>query len=283
MRAAFPGLLVEGDLDGRSGPLDTEQGVHITGSVRADLALRTAGDLEVEGQVEAGARIEAGGQVKVRGGILGRDTRIVAHGGVRAGRIEAAEVVARGDVVVAGYVRHARVRASGGVVVEQGGLLGGEIRAVTHVAIGGAVGAPSGEGTLIDIVADPEAAARLAKVEEGLQLCERDIGRILRALGAAAVRAGEIEAAVGRLSAGKRKFAIEILKQLQQLMQLREQLLSKRQVYQQHGAQTLSQARVSAAGRVFQGTCIRLGGRRLDLSAPLDAPVFYLTEEGIRW
>lgn len=283
MTAVFPGVLVEGDLDDRRGPIDAARNLRITGSVRAGLAVRAEGDVEVGGQVEAGACIEAGGQVRVRGGIIGGDTRVVAHRGVRAGQIQEAEVVARGDVVITGSVAHARVRASGGVIVEQGGLLGGETRAVTRIAIGGAMGAPSGERTVIDIVADPEAQARLVRVEEGLELCERDIGRILRALGATAVTATEIQGAVGRLSAGKRKFAIEILKQLQQLVQLREQLLVKQQAHQEHCAQTLSQARVWAAGRVFKGTCIRMGGRCLELDAPLDAPVFYLREEGIRW
>jgi hypothetical protein len=283
MSAALPALLVEGDLDPGRGPLEVEQALRVAGSVRAGLSVRSAGDVEVEGQVEEGACIEAGGQVRVRGGILGRRTQVAAHGGVRAGRIEEAEVIARGDVVVAGSVVRARVRASGGVVVEGGGLLGGETRAVTRIAVGGAMGAPSGESTVAEIVADPEAEARLARVGEGLQRCERDIGRILRALGAAAVSAAEIQGAVARLSAGKRKFAIEILKQLRQLMQLQEQLLAKQQTHQQHRALTLSQARISAAGTVYKGTCIRVGGRQLDLAAALEAPVFYLTEEGIRW
>jgi uncharacterized protein (DUF342 family) len=274
------GLLVEGDLDGRRGPIDTGQSVRITGSVRVEV--RAAGDVEVEGQVEEGARIEAGGQVAVRGGILGRHTRVVAHRGVRAGRIEGAEVVARGDVRVAGPVVRARVRASGGLVVEEGDLLGGEARAVTRIAVAGAIGASSGESTVAEIVADPEAQARLARVEEGLQVCERDIGRILRALGVAALTPAEVQAAVGRMSAAKRRFAIEILKQLQQLLQVREQLRAKGQLHQQRLDQTLAQARISAA-RVFRGTSVRLGGRGLDLGDALEAPVFYLTEEGIRW
>jgi uncharacterized protein (DUF342 family) len=281
MTAALAGLLIEGDLDKGRGPLDTQQSVRIAGSVRAQV--RAGGDVRVDGQVEEGACIEAGGRVEVGGGITGRQTRVVAHNGVRAGHIREAEVMACGDVLVAGTVAHARVRASGGLIVEQGDLLGGEARAVTGIAIGGAVGAPSGESTVVDIVADPEAEARLARVQEGLQLCERDIGRILRALRVAALTPAELQGAIGRLSAGKRQFAIEILKQLQQLVQLREQLLAKQQAHQQRSAHTLSQARVWATGTVFKGTRIRLGGRQLDLDTALEAPVFYLTEEGIRW
>jgi len=276
------GLLVEGDLDGRRGPIDTAQSVRITGSVRAALVVLAGGDVEVEGQVEEGARIEAGGQVAVRGAILGRHTQVVAYRGVRAGRIEAAEVVARGDVLVVGPVLHARVRASGGLVLEGGDLLGGEARAVTRITVGGAIGAPSGEPTVAEIVADPEAEARLGRVEEGLQVCERDIGRILRALGVGALAPVEIQAAVGRMSAAKRKFAIEILKQLQQLVQLRQQLQAKKQLHQQRLDQTLAQARISAA-RAFRGTSVRLGGRGLDLGDALETPVFHLTEEGVRW
>ena len=276
-------LIVEGDLDSGKGPIETKGSVRINGSVRPNLTVKAGGDVEVGGEVAAGAAIEARGRVTVFGSVVGDGTRIVSQSSVRAAGIQAADVMARGEIVVRGEIAGARIRSGARLLVEEGGIGGGQVHAVSGIAIGGAVGSSAGESTVVGIVADPEGAARLAKVHQGLEFCEKDIVRILRTLGMKTVSRGQIQAVFQRLPAAKRSFAIEILKQLNQIVKLREELLDKRAAHEQESAHRLEAAEISVSGTVFPGTRVRIGEQERYLDERLEAPVFCLADGEIRW
>ena len=257
--------------------------VRIAGSVRPGLVVEAGGDVEVSGDVEAGARIDAKGEIAVTGGIVGDRARVVARGCVRTVHVRQGEVMARGDVVVRNGNARARVRTGGRLAVGSGGISGGEARAVTGIEVSGPVGAPAGETAEVGIVADPEIAARLAKVRQGLNFCERDIGRILRTLGLKTVSKARIQTVFQRLPASKKRFAIEILKQLNQLVKLREELLEKQAVHQARSARIMEKAGIAIAGTALSGTRIRIGEQKLELDRDIETPVFHLTHGVISW
>jgi len=265
-------LLVDGDVDAARGDIDTERSVRISGSVVGPLSLEMMADIEVGGRIEAGAHIEAQGGIVVGGGIVGSATQVRALGDVRAGRIAEAEVLARGGIEVEGHISRARVRAGSQLHVGAGGIVGGEVSAVTDLKVAGDVGVDS----LLAIAPDPDTSARLAKVREGLDFCENDIGRILRTLGLKTVARAEIQVAFQRAPAHKRKFFIGILKQLNQLVKLREQLLGKRREHEERRAKKLRAASITVSGTVFAGTRIGIGEAELVLEKGLPGVQFYL-------
>ena len=275
-----PALRIDGDVDDRGGSIDTDRDVRVTGSVRANLGVRTEGSVAVGADVEAGAEVNAGGDVAVCGGIVG--ARVVAMGGVRAGHIRDGEVMARGEVA-AGRVDGARVRAGARLVVDNGGnITGGEAYAVAGLEVGGTVGALSGQETVVGLMADPDAAARLAKVREGLAFCEADIMRIMRTLGLRTVSKAEIQVMFQRTPPSKRKFAIGILKQLNQLVKVREELQEKGAQHEARRDQVLRDGEIRILGTAYAGVHIRIGEADRVLSEALDRPIFSLTDHGIQ-
>ncbi|MBT4498965.1 MAG: DUF342 domain-containing protein [Gemmatimonadetes bacterium] len=278
-------LLIDGDVDEERGSIDADRDLRIAGSVRSNITVKTTGSVEIGGEVGAGAQIDARGDVSVSGGIAGEGARVVAAGNVRAGHIRDGEAMAHGDIAVGDYVGHARVRAGGRLVVEGTGdaIMGGETYATIALEVGGTVGSSSGESTVVGIMADPESAARLAKVHQGLRFCETDILRILRTLGLKNVDKAQIQAVFQRTPTNKKKFFIDILKQLNQLVKVREELFKKRDMHQDESARRLREAQIRIAGKALAGVQIRMGELEFTLPQDLLGPSFYLADGRIGW
>jgi uncharacterized protein (DUF342 family) len=275
IRAPGDVLQVDGDLDDRFGPIDTGGAVRIAGGVRPNLSLSAGGSVEIG--------IQAQGDVTILGEAVGPDTRVVSQAGLTIACVRDAEVVARGDVDAGRVAGRSRLTAGGRLVVREGGLPKGEASATRGISIAGPAGSPGTEGPLVVISRDPEIRTRLDKVHEGLDFCEKDIGRILRTLGMRSVSRAEVEAMFQRTPTAKRKFVLQILKHLEQLAALKEDLVARQSACTRESDTLLADARIEVTGVAYSGTRLRIGEQHLDLGQNLEAPVFRLDPSGIRW
>ena len=145
-------LVLQQDVDFRSGNIDFPGPVTVRGDVASGFVLRAAGEVQIAGNVD-GATVIAEGDVTVQGGFLaeaeGHHGRIESGGTVRVGFVEGGVVVARGDVVVARELMRSRVQAGGSVRVEGAGRIrGGHVVAYRDVRAG-AIGSPIGTSTVV--------------------------------------------------------------------------------------------------------------------------------------
>lgn len=270
-----------GDIQGDAhNTIETNQSVNVGGSVLAGLTIRSGGDVQVGGDIETGVRIEAQGDVIVRGGMVGAATTIVSQGDVALGGVRDGDIMARGNVTVNGLLSRARVRS--GKQLNLGNMVGGEVYAVDGIKIGGLVGASDDVFSTVGIVPDPEAGAKLSRVQEGIVFCERDIGRILSTLGLQTVNKAQLQVVFQRTPPHKRKFVIGLLKQLNQLVQAREDLHQKQKSYQEAQKEKLYCAQIKFAGEVCAGTRIYFGEVNLTLDRDLNASVFQLIDNQIQ-
>lgn len=81
----------------------------------------------------------------------------------------------------------------------------------------------------------------------------------------------------------KRKFLIEILKQLDQLTRMREQLVDKREKQRILAADHLSRINLRVLGSVLEGVQIRIGEAVHNVTKTLRAPVFRLADNAVHW
>ena len=140
---------VNGDCDISVGNIDFDGSVQISGSVRSGNTIKATGGVVVGGVVEA-ATIIAGGNVEIKSGMQGADKgRIEAGGSVTALYIERGTVIADGSVNVDVSI-HSHIETGGTLTAKgkRGAIIGGRAGAAGNV-IANYIGAVSNTATEI--------------------------------------------------------------------------------------------------------------------------------------
>ena len=120
-------LVVDGDVDIRTGDIDSAGDVIIKGDVRSGRAVAARGSVAVSGVVEA-STITAGGDVSVECGIAGRGKgRIQANGKITIGYVNQATLEAISGLVIGSSAMNSTLLTDGDVLIEGEGVLVGGV------------------------------------------------------------------------------------------------------------------------------------------------------------
>ncbi|RLC48656.1 MAG: hypothetical protein DRH70_00535 [Candidatus Coatesbacteria bacterium] len=130
-------LLVEGDIDVRSGDVEADGDVVVRGDVRSGRSVSAKGSITIHGVVEA-ATVVAGGDVSVQCGVAGRDRgSITAQGKVAVGYVNEAKLDAKAEIVIGSSAMNSTLLTDGDVVIEgEGVLVGGLVMAGGNLTAG---------------------------------------------------------------------------------------------------------------------------------------------------
>jgi len=162
---------VNGDCDISVGNIDFDGSVQISGSVRSGHTIKATGGVVIGGTVEA-ATIIAGGNVEIKSGMQGADKgRIEAGGKVTALYIERGTVIADGPVNVDVSI-HSRIETGGTLTAKgkRGAIIGGRAGAAGNV-IANYLGAVSNTQTEIIV-------GMMLRKRERIQFLERETERL---------------------------------------------------------------------------------------------------------
>ncbi len=142
--------ILPGDVDLSTGNINFPGTVIIHGSITDGFEVIAEENVVVNGLI-SGAKVKAKGYVKCAGGIQGKDrTDITAGSFVAATFINAATVVAEGDIVVTKDILHSTLNCLGELRLG-GSLIGGVATAFKGVDCGGTLGSETGVKTVINI------------------------------------------------------------------------------------------------------------------------------------
>jgi len=165
---------IKGDCDLRVGDIDFDGSVHITGNVCSGSTIRATGGVIIDGSVEA-ATIIAGGNVEVKGGMQGADKGLIEAGGAFT-----ALYVERGRVHADGHVKvdmciHSIIEAGDTLTVEgrRGAIIGGRVSSCGDI-VANYVGAISNTKTEVAVGVTPRKRARLQKLTEEIENLNTD-------------------------------------------------------------------------------------------------------------
>lgn len=174
-------LVVPGDLDLSIGNIDFHGFVEIKGEVPDDFSVIATKGIKIAGLVGA-CRLESAGSIEISS-MAGKGVgEIVCHGDLRAKFLNQVSVVVFGDVDVANEIRNCRIKSTGKVVVERGGIIGGKCTAMDGIEAK-VLGTDSGQKTrLIAGVYFPD-ADRFEYLGEQLHNINRQLKSINDALG----------------------------------------------------------------------------------------------------
>ncbi len=157
---------VEGNVDLSVGDIDFDGDVLIGGNIQSGMIVRATGNIEIAGSVEAAA-IDAGRNLVLYQGIQGADTGALRAGGdIFARYIIRASVEADGNLY-GDYIVSSQISVMGTVRMmgSHAKIFGGMLRASSRVWVS-AIGAVSGERTVIEIGSSPKLRKMLVELEE---------------------------------------------------------------------------------------------------------------------
>jgi uncharacterized protein (DUF342 family) len=117
-------LVINGDVDLKTGHIDFEGDVKITGAIQSGFNVKGA---NVEAREIMGARVTASGDVIIAGGIIGAE--IKTQGNIKAKYIKQATLSTFGDIEVQKEITDASINTSGACRLERGKILSSEISA----------------------------------------------------------------------------------------------------------------------------------------------------------
>lgn len=174
-------LIVPGDVDLSIGNIDFHGFVEIKGEVPDDFSVTATKGIQISGPVGA-CHLESAGSIEITS-MAGKGVgEIVCHGDLRAKFLNQVSVIAFGDVEVANEIRNCRIKSTGKIVVERGGIIGGKCTAMDGIEAK-ILGTDSGQKTrLVAGVYFPD-VDRFEYLREQLHNIGRQIKSINDALG----------------------------------------------------------------------------------------------------
>jgi uncharacterized protein (DUF342 family) len=180
--SVLPVYEVGQDVDFSTGNIEFVGSVVVQGSVTSGFTVKATGHIEVRGSVEA-ATILAEGDVVILRGVQGGDRGRIVGRNVQARFVQNCRVEAAGDVVVEEALMYADVEAQGKVEARgsRGRIVGGTVRAVKEVSAR-VIGSKLGTRTEVMVGVNPEVRAELERVTQELAERERQLNEVVKSL-----------------------------------------------------------------------------------------------------
>ncbi len=173
-----PVLHIANNVDFSTGNIDFWGSVVVHENVLSGFSVQARGNIEIYGIIEAASLI-AEGDIVIRGGVQGANhSHIEAGGTIHALYLQNATVSAQNDVIVSDSIMHSVVKARSVQVTGKRGLLvGGKITALSHV-FARVIGSPLATKTVIRLEASSELGNRLQQIEELMLQKQRVIQKV---------------------------------------------------------------------------------------------------------
>jgi uncharacterized protein (DUF342 family) len=160
-------LVIAGDVDYSSGNVAATSDVHIHGTVRDLFNVHGKKAVIVDGAIEA-ADVRVEDHLVVRGGILGRSKgKVLVRNEVSAKFCVEANIRAGGDVRIDKEIINSQVYTDGGLLVERGSIIGGDLYARRGIVVK-TLGSESAVPTVLRVGPSLEVLSRAWKIEQGI-------------------------------------------------------------------------------------------------------------------
>jgi uncharacterized protein len=268
--AVHPVAHIESDVGLETGNVDFRGHVVIDGSVTSGFQVRATGGIAVAGSVEAGSELRAGGDINIQQGIVGRQTRIVTEGALRAKFVQEARVKAGGNVSIGSYIHSAHIQCASRVEVEglagpdnTGGIVGGEIWAQGGITTRNAGSARSNSTHLFAGIS-PVDLNSLEQVRQDIVRVETDLVRRLRSIGLPELTAPAVRELVAQYP-GRRDEILNSVKVARDLEKGLAQQITDEQNLKNRVALLAGATSISVPGRAFCDVTLQIGDRQLVL------------------
>ena len=277
--AVHPVAHIESDVGLETGNVDFAGHVVIDGSVTSGFQVTASGGIAVAGSVEAGAQLRAGGDISVQQGIVGRETRIVSEGSLRAKFIQEARVKVDGDVAIGSYVHSAYIQCAGSVEVKglsgsdhSGGIVGGEIWGQEGITVRNAGSARNNSTRLFAGISAAD-FIRLEQTQQDIERVKADVARRLQSIGLPELTADAVHDVVAR-HPERRDEILQTARVARELEKDLDQQIQAERALKERISLLAADTSIDVPGRAFSDVTIQIGDRQLVLAQDLTGVYF---------
>lgn len=258
-------LEIPGDVDFKSGNIDSVIDVQVRGDVKPNFVVKTTKSLAVRGSVEA-AELDVGGDIQVRGGLFGQESgcRVKAGGAVAASICDAADVEAGGDIRISKEIINSNVHTAGELLIEPGSVIGGEVFA-RHGAKLKHAGSEAGVPTRIAVGMDGAVLYRAQRIDEQVEKQADQIKRVQTLV-------QPLMANLRRLTPAQREQATELVAKASEIELAGDELRTERERMLKE-ATPEKKPGIEVKGTLYPGVTLVFELREAKIKAPIKGPM----------
>lgn len=257
-------LLIEGDINYKTGNLNFQGEIFISGSVGPSFSIVADGNITVCGSVDTGAKIMSKGNVLVGKGISGRKTRVMALGYIQAQFVSDAYLQCGRNIYLGNYASGAQLRAGDRIKVEHaigqkgGCVMGGQAWASHSIDVHTA-GASNQVSTELNVGVSPEQAEKLGEIDAHIQEASKLIIRYLKRFDLEYLNVKQIQNILAASTGPRKKVLALSAKQLGEAVQAQQRLNKARGEVRAKVDRLQYKSVVIIRDRVMPGVVIRVG------------------------
>lgn len=274
-----PTLDIHSNVDYSTGHVSAEVTVNVHGDVLSDFKVNSNQDIHIQGTVE-GCRLTAKGSLLLPGGVQGKSEAVLIAGKhVKSRFINAAKVIAEGEVMVHGsiiqsYIRARRIEARS----KNAEILGGVIDAVEDVCAD-VIGSELGVKTIIRLGYDiPELNDKIEHLQNQIQQLEEKDRLNQESLD----KLNRLQKQVGSLSASQEKLKAKLIKNQKKILDLMDEKRRRLELLEEAHQKALEMKRtVRARQNIMPGVSITILDHVFSPQSPTGPATFFVTSAGI--
>ena len=271
---------ITGNIDFKTGNIDSQGCLTITGSVQAGFKVKSGGDLKIEGSIMS-AQVTCGANCVVKGGITGKSAGLEVAGDADITFIEQSTLSAGGIVVIRRQAYFSQISSQADIRCNSGSIvMGGSLIAAGNLTLD-AVGSADSEPATIGAGIDPERLSQYRELRQNLSAQQDQLIQWIQLHGRAQSRKvrkmeGEIEETRARLAAFNLIPGTELLSRVGSGPS-RDERDEQHPLY--HAGLDVESIRIDLHGTAYSGTRILLGNRSLVLEQEVSKRQFKLSRD----
>ena len=206
-------ITIKSDVDFSTGNIEYGGDININGDIKDLFEVKAGGNIDVGGMIEA-ATIECEGNLTIRRGISGKEKGyITVKKNLTAKYLSNVTVWVQGDAVIQSEIVNVELNVKGKVLLERGGISGGQITAAGNVEAP-VIGSPAGVRTIVKVAVDPF-------LQKKIQECEKTRAELSSAISKLMPKAkAMLQSSGGKPSEQLKKLAQEIQRQKEQIEEI---------------------------------------------------------------
>ncbi len=280
-------LVIEGSVGFDTGNLHFPGEIVIKGNVGQGFTVKAGANVTIFGSVDAGAVVAAGGNISIGYGILGRKTKVVAVGDVRAQFVQEARVCAGRNLYLYNHAQQGRLQAGNRIIVERGkglrggSLVGGEAWGLHGIRCSFA-GAPTYARSDLVTGVDPEQAEALDRINGKLKESQKLLMRQLERFGLKSVDVKAIQQRIAASSGTQQRMLARAARLLGKVVQQHQRLLRDKIEIENSMINSLKGAAIEVSERAFPGVWIRIGDQQQRLTSDVEKARFHLLHDQLQ-
>ncbi len=271
---------ISSDVDYSTGNVESENNVIVKGSVRPGFIIDVAGDLEIGGAVSS-AQIESGGNVVIKGGITGQSSSIGAGGDVDLKFIERGTIKAGGLVVIRKQCYYSHIEANADIRCHPDStVLGGILLAGSSLTVGN-VGAESCEPAILGAGIDAGRYLLLRQLQKELLAQQEEIIQAIQLHGKGSRPKKILRMEEAAAETKNKLLTLNLIPGTELYSRVgqgskREELEEEDPMYVPET--NIETVRIEIKGKVFGGTTVMLGNRKIIMKQDLSRRKFRLSK-----